>query len=131
NIERFDGADAKTGERRFVENTPKEIENVGARGEIAAPGAQVDAAQDDFPKARIRETRDFGKDRFGRKATALTSDKRDDAEGTTIDAAVLNLEGGAGVIPFPAEDWGDEDFLGSKDISYKGGRGLCRWVSSS
>ena len=47
-VERLDGADAETGDVRFVEDSAEKIFEFDARGEIAAPGAEVDAAEDDF-----------------------------------------------------------------------------------
>src|SRR5690349_17336788 len=108
-VEGLDGADAKARERRFVKNAAKKIENIRARRKIAPPGAEVDAAEDDFLKARAAEPADFREDRIGREAAAFSTDKRNHAEGATIVATVLNLESRAGVIPFPAEDGGDED----------------------
>jgi hypothetical protein len=107
NIERLDGADAEAGEIGLVEDTAQEIENVGTRGKIAAPRAEVDAAKNDFLRAGIAEAVDFGENSFGRKTAAFPTDEGDDAEGTAVIAAILNFESRASVIPFSAEDWGN------------------------
>ena len=54
---------------------------------------------------------------MGRKAPGLATDKGDDAEGAAGIAAVLNFQRGAGVIPFPAQDRGDEDFGEEGDVT--------------
>ena len=47
-VERFDGADAEAGDVGFVEDAAEEIFEFDAGSEIAAVGAEVDAAEDDF-----------------------------------------------------------------------------------
>ena len=59
-VERFDGTDAQALDRSFVEDLTKEIDEFIARGEIAAIGAEIDAAENDFAKARFREAANFG-----------------------------------------------------------------------
>ncbi len=90
---------------------------MGAGRKIASPGAEIDAAEDDFLETGIGEAADLGKNRFWREAAALAADEWDDAEGATIVAAVLNFEGGASVIPFSAKDGSDEDIAGSEDVA--------------
>src|SRR5438552_9981291 len=116
-VERLDGAYAEARKRSFVEDAAQEIENIGAGSKIAAPGAEIDAAKDDFLEAGIGQAADLGKNRFWREAAALAADEWDDAEGATIVAAVLNFEGGASVIPLSAEDGSDEDIAGSEDVA--------------
>ena len=118
-VEGLDGADAKARERRFVKNAAKKIANIRARRKIATPGAEVDTAEDDFLKARAAETADFGENRIGREAAAFSTDERNDTEGATIVATVLNFENGASVMPFPAENGGDEDITGFENISHQ------------
>ena len=123
-IERLDGTDAETSEGRFVKNAAEEIEDVDARNEITAPGAEIYATEDDFLEAGIAEAVDFGEDSFGRKASAFATNERDDAEGATIIATVLNLESGASVIPFPAEDGRDENIARFENVT---GEDCCAW----
>jgi len=122
-VERLNGTDAKTRKRGFIEDSSQEIEKVRARRKIAAPCAEIDAAEDDFAEAGIGKAADFGENGFGRKAAAFAANERNDAERATIVAAVLNFEGGASVIPFSAEDGSDEDVIRREDVSdQKGGR---------
>ena len=116
-VERLDGADAEAREWSFVKNAAQEIEEAGAGREVAPPGAEIDAAENNFLEARIAEATDFGKDSVGRKAATFAADERDNAEGAAIVAAVLNFEGGASVIPFSAQDGGYEDVAGLKNVS--------------
>jgi len=118
-VERLDGADAKPRERRLVKNAAKKIENIRARRKIATPGAEVDAAEDDFLKAGTAETADLGENRIGREAAAFSTDERNDTERATIVATVLNFENGASVIPFPAEKGGDKDIMDFENISHQ------------
>ncbi len=57
------------------------------------------------------------KDSFGREAAAFSANEGDDAIRTAGIAAVLNLQGGPSVIPFPAEDGGAEQNILFKNIS--------------
>ena len=116
-VERLDGTDAKTRERRFVQDTTQEIEDVRARGKIAAPGAEVDAAENDLLKAGVAKAIDFGENGFWGKAAAFSADEWDDAERAAVVATILNFENGAGVIPFSTEDGGDEDVAGIKNVA--------------
>ena len=96
---------------------------MAARSEIASPGAEIDAAENDFFVAGAREAADFVEDGFGREAAASSADEGDNAEGAAVVAAILNFQGGAGVIPFAAEDWRDEDVLLLEDIADENGSG--------
>jgi hypothetical protein len=116
-VERFDGADAQAFNGGFVEDTAEQIEKFDAGSEIAAVSAEVDAAEYDFAETGIGEALDFGDDGAWRKATGLATDEGNDAEGAAGIAAILNFEGGASVIPFPAEDRGDEDFGQLGDVA--------------
>ena len=125
-VERLDGADAQALDGSFVEDAAEEIEEFDARSEVAAVGAEIDAAEDDFAEAGIGEALDFGENGSRRQAAGFAANEGDDAEGATGVAAVLDFEGGARVIPFPAEDGGDEDFgeLGDvADEDWRGGDG--------
>ncbi len=69
------------------------------------------------------EALDFVNDGVRRQAAALATNEGDDAVGTTGVAAVLDLEGGASVIPFPAEDGGAEQHVLFENIT---GEDFCR-----
>src|SRR5882724_11724099 len=138
-VERLDGADAETFDGGFIEDASEEILEFDARGKVAAVGAEVDAAEDDFAGGRWyerrlgvdrqeclshREALDFVDYDAGREATAFSANEGDDAIGAAGIAAVLNLQGGAGVVPFPAEDGGAEQNILFKNIAAQdfGGR---------
>jgi len=57
------------------------------------------------------------KDYFGRETAAFSANEGDNTIGTAGIAAVLNLECGAGVIPFPAEDRGGEKFGAIENVA--------------
>ncbi len=59
NIEGLDGTDAEPFDRRFVEDAAKEIFEFHAGRKIAAVGAEVDPAENDFAVPRFAETLDF------------------------------------------------------------------------
>jgi len=103
-IERFDGADAEAFHVGFVQDLAKEIFEFDAKREVAAIGAEVDAAEDYFFVAGVGEALDFGDYGWWREAAASSADERDDAIGAARVAAVLDFQSGAGVIPFSAED---------------------------
>ena len=116
-VERLDGADAETFDGSFVEDAAEESFEFDARGKVAAVGAEVDAAEDNFAEAGFAEALNFLKDHFGREAAAFSANEGDDAIGAAGIAAVLNLQGGAGVVPFPAEDGGAEQNILFKNIA--------------
>lgn len=58
-VERFDGTDSKTRQRSLVENTAKEVQDVRARREVAAPRAEIDSAEHNFLKAGVTKAIDF------------------------------------------------------------------------
>ncbi len=64
---------------------------------LAAPAAQVDAAQHDFAIAP-RQPAHLFHHLVGRGAAAAAAHERDDAEGAAVVAAVLNLQIGAGAV---------------------------------
>jgi hypothetical protein len=91
NVERFDRADAEASDVGFVEDQTQEVFEFNARIEIAAPGAEVDAAENDFAIACGGEAANFGDDFNGRHAAALAADERNDAVGAAEIAAVLDF----------------------------------------
>ena len=116
-VEGLDGADAKTFDRGFVEDAAEERFEFDARRKVAAVGAEVDAAKNDFAEAGFAETLNFADDGVGREAAAFSANEGDDAIGAAGIAAVLNLQSGAGVIPFSAEDRGAEQNILFKNIA--------------
>src|SRR5258708_39415206 len=104
NVEGLDGADAQAFDGGFAEDAAEEIFELDVRRKIAAVGAEVDAAEDDFAVSGIAETLYFVDHGFWRQAAALAADKRNHAIRAAGVAAVLDLEGGTSVIPFSAKD---------------------------
>src|SRR5260370_42533512 len=90
-VEWFDRAQAEASYLCFVEYLPEEIEKILAWGKVAAPGASIDAAEDDFFVARVGEIADFLKDGFQSKTAAFSPDERDNAERAAVVAAVLDF----------------------------------------
>ena len=125
-VEWFDGAEAEARDGRVIENLAEEIEKIVARREIAAPGTEVDAAEDDLFVACGRKIADFGDDGCGREAAAFSANERDDAECAAVVATVLDFESGAGVVGFATEDRGDEDVVLIEDVADEDGGGIGR-----
>jgi len=94
----------------LVENVPKEIVEFRARAKIAAPGPEIDAAENDFAIARLVEAANLGDDFVARKAAAFSTHKRNDAVGAAAVAAILNFQCGASVISFSTKDGSGEKF---------------------
>ena len=109
NVHRLDGADAEARDLGFVEDAAEEIFEFGARSEVAAVHAEVDAAEDDFLVACGGELADFVEDLLRRKTAAFAADERNHAIGAAEVAAVLDFEDGARVIGFAAEDWSGKE----------------------
>ena len=107
-VEGLDGADAEALDSGFIENAIKERFEFDARGKIAAVGAEVNAAENDFAEAGFGEAANFLDDGVGRETAAFSADEGDDAVGAAGVAAVLDFEGGARVVAFAAEDRGTE-----------------------
>jgi len=116
-VERFDRAEAEALDRSLVKDLAEEIEKIVARREIASPGAEIDAAKDDFLVAGGGKIANFVEDFFGREAAAFSAHEGDDAEGAAIVATVLDFECGSGVVGFAAEDWGHEDVALIEDVA--------------
>src|SRR6202022_943017 len=117
NVEGLDGADAEALDRCFVENAAEEVFEFEAGGKIAAVGAEVDAAENDFAVSRFAELLYFPDDCFRWQTAASPADERDDAVGAAGVAEVLDFEGGGSVIPFPAEDRGGKKFGAVEDVA--------------
>ncbi len=109
-VERLDRAYAKPGDIGFVEDVSEKLLEFDAGREIAAVGAEVDAAEDDFFVAGVGEMTDFLDDFVGREAAAFAADEGDDAVGAAAVAAVLNFQRGASGVGFAAENWRGEEF---------------------
>jgi len=90
-VEGLDGADAEAFDGCFTENAAEEVFKLDAGGKIAAVGAEVDAAEDDFSETGLAEVLDFADDRFGRQAAAFAPDEGDHAVGAAGVATVLDL----------------------------------------
>jgi hypothetical protein len=118
-VQRLDGADAETLDRSFAEDAAEEGFEFDARRKIAAVGAEVDAAENDFAETGFSEAFDFMDDGIGREAAALATDERDNAVGAAGIAAVLDFESGTSVIPFSAEDGGGEEFGAIENVAGK------------
>jgi len=117
NVERLDRADAEALDGCFAENAAEEVFKFDARGQIAAVGAEVDAAENDFAVSRGAELPDFLDDGMGRETAALATDEGDYAVGAAGVATVLDLEGGASVMAFSTEDGGGEQNVLFEDIA--------------
>ncbi len=116
-VERFDGTDTETLDGSFVQDAAEKVKKLESRSEIAAPRAEIDAAENDFTEAGGAEAAKFLEDELGRKTAAFAADKGNHAEGAAGIAAVLNFQSGAGVIPFPAENGSDEDLGLSENVT--------------
>ena len=116
-VERLDGTDAKALDGGFIEDAAEEVFEFDAGGQIAAVGAEVDAAEDDFASVERdalrsgvdrqeclphREVPNFMDDDIGWEAAAFAANEGDYAIGTTGVTAVLDFESGASVIGFTA-----------------------------
>ena len=120
-VEGLDGTDAETFDGGFAEHTREKVEKFYAWREIASVGAEIDAAEDDFAKAGVRKALNFGKHGLRRQAAGFSADNWNDAERTAGVAAILNFESRPGVIPFPAENRGDEHVGELEDFAGKNG----------
>src|SRR6266704_3398419 len=115
-VQRFDGADAKALDCGFTKNPAEEVFEFDTRRKVAAIGAEVDPAEDDFLI-----------DGFGGKAPASSAHKRNHAVRAARVTPILNFQGRARVAPFPAEDRsGKQDVLfenvAAQDFCRKGGK---------
>src|SRR5450631_719149 len=98
-IHGFDGADAQTLDRCFVENAAKQIAECYTRRKIPAVRSQIDSAEDNLADAGSGEPVHFVYDRFRWQAAAVAADKWNHAVGAAGIAAILNLQCRASVIP--------------------------------
>jgi len=101
----------------FVDDLAEEIEKIVARGEIASPSAEIDAAKNDFLVAGGGKIANFVEDFVRREAAAFSAYERDDAEGAAVVATVLDFQCGAGVVGFTAEDRSDEGVVLIEDVA--------------
>ncbi len=119
NVERLNGADAETLDRCFAEDAAEEIFEFDAGRKVAAVGAEIDAAEDDFAIAGFGEALDFPNNLRWGQAAALAPDEGDDAVGAAGVAAVLDFESRPGVVPFSTEDGCGEEFRAVEDVADK------------
>ena len=90
-VERLDRADAEARDARLIENPARKIFKFDARGKIAAPGAEVDAAEDDFFVTGGGETAISEMTSAGGMLRLLPRTNGMDAIGAAEIAAVLNF----------------------------------------
>src|SRR6266705_948449 len=95
NVHWLDGADAETLDGGFVEDALQQIDKFDARGEIAAPGAEIDPAQDDFARAGGDESADFAENFVWSKAAAASAHEGNHAVRAAVVATILNFQDGA------------------------------------
>ena len=107
----------------FIEDTTDEIDEFGARRKVAAPSAEIDAAEDNLAGAGIAEAAEFLDNAVRRKAAGFAANKGDDAKGATGIAAVLDFQRGARVMAFAAEDGSDKNIGLRKDVAGEDLRG--------
>src|SRR5438874_6859978 len=100
NIHRLDGADAQAFDGGLIQNAPKQALELHARGEVAAVGAKIDSAQDDFAVVRLAELLKLANHGIRRQASALPANERNHAKRAPGIAAILNLERWTRVISF-------------------------------
>jgi hypothetical protein len=129
-VERLDGTDTETLDGSFVEDFLQKIEEMRSRGEIAAPGAEIDAAQHDFAEARGSEAVQLSDDGTGREAAAFAANKGNHAERAAGVATILDFQSGASVMGFPAENRSDEDIRNLENVACEDWRKLGRSIPS-
>src|SRR6266700_4085563 len=111
-VQRFDGADAKALNCGFTKNPAEEVFEFDTRRKVAAIGAEVDPAEDDFLISGFAEIPDFLNDGFRGKAPASSADTRNHTVRAARVTSILNFQGRARVAPFPAENRsGKQGFL--------------------
>src|SRR5271157_5296450 len=94
-VQRLDGAGAEALERGAFEDLAEKIHEFEARSEVAAVGAEVNAAQDDFLVAGGDEAANFAEDFVWGQAAAASADEGHHAVGAAMVAAVLDFQRGA------------------------------------
>src|SRR6266478_5539653 len=110
-----------------LKNPAEEVFEFDTRRKVAAIGAEVDPAEDDFLISGFAEIPDFLNDGFRRKAPASSTHKRNHTVRAARVTPILNFQGRARVAPFPAEDRsGKQDVLfenvAAQDFCRKGGK---------
>src|SRR6266571_467904 len=126
-VQRFDGADAKALDCGFTQNPAEEVFQFDTKRKVAAIGAEVNPAEDDFLISGFAEIPDFLDDGFRGKAPASSADKRNHTVRAARVTPILNFQGRARVAPLPAEDRsGKQDVLfenvATQDFCRKGGK---------
>src|SRR5260370_19206448 len=106
NVEGLDGDSGEAFDGGFAENFAEEIFEFDPGGKIAAVGAEIDPAENDFAESRFGEALDFMNHGLRWKAAASPADEGDHAVGAAGIAAVLDFEGGAGVVSLPPQGSG-------------------------
>ena len=95
-VPRFERGEPQPLDRGLREGALDEVLQAALVSEIVAVGAEVDAAQNDFPVAQSLELVELFHDGVRRDTAARPSGDCDHAEGATVVATVLDLEKGAG-----------------------------------
>jgi len=126
NVEGLDGADAESLHGGFIEDAAEKIEECDAGGKVAAVGAEIDAAENDFAKAGFGETLNLGDNGEWRKATRFAANKRNDAKRAARITAILNFEGWASVIPFSTKNRGNEHIGKLRNVARENGSAVVR-----
>ena len=88
----LDRTESKLFERRFFQNPMNDIGKSGARREIAAVRAKIDAAENNFSRAGSDELPNFRDYDVRRQAAAASANKGNHAIRAAVVAAILNLQ---------------------------------------
>src|SRR6516162_3426045 len=108
-VERFDRADAQALNGSFVQNLLQQLQKFHLRRKITAVCAQVNATEHNFAESGIRQALKLGNNRCRGKAARAATHEWNHAERTARIASVLNLQRRSSVIPFPTEDWRNQN----------------------
>ena len=113
-VQRLDGARAEALERGAFEDLPEKIHEFEAGSEVAAVGAEINAAQDDFLVAGGDEAANFAEDFLRGQAAAASADEGNHAVGAAMAATILDLQRGARASGCVAahRDWAAQDRRG-------------------
>src|SRR5262249_2263206 len=89
--------------------------------QIASPAAQVDTAQHDLPVSRSHQRVCLRKGAIHGQRAALSADAGNNAERTSVVAAVLDLEVGTGPsrVIIIGVDWCGDELCMSKNIAHQ------------
>lgn len=94
----LDGAEAEQGQGGLVEDATEQGGQRGARREIAAPAAEIDAGEDELMASGGDKPLDLPEDGLGGEAARGAAGEGDDAEGAAVRTTLLNLQVGPGLL---------------------------------